>query len=70
MGRPVSEGTYAWQMHQALQYRVADPCRLLAIGVLLRWAEDVRMHKAQDVELGPEWVELADVPEEWLEAIA
>ena len=63
-------GTFAWQMHDALRFPVHDPCRLLAIGVILRWAEDVRLHKGQDFELGPEWVELADVPQEWLETVA
>ena len=68
--KAVRSGTFAWQMHEALRYRVDDPCRLLALGVILRWAEDVRMHKGTDVELGREWAELADVPEEWLEAVA
>lgn len=63
----VRTGTYCAQYNEALRLgKVADPCRLLAIGVILRWVEDVRLGKKRDLEIGQEWAELADVPEEWL----
>jgi len=54
---------------EALTYPVRDPLRLLALGVLLRWAQDVREGYA-DVELGQEWIDEAEVRAEWIGDIA
>ena len=68
MGRRT--GTYCYQINEALKGKVDDPCRLLALGVILRWAEDMKLGMKRGLELGEEWVEVADVPGEWLEVVA
>jgi hypothetical protein len=60
---------YATIFTEALTYPVHDPLRLLALGVLLRWAQDVREGYA-DVELGEEWIDEAEVKAEWVLEIA
>ena len=56
--------SYAWTLSEALAYPVRDPFRLLALAVLLRWQEDVR-EGTDDTPLGEEWLEVADVPDDW-----
>jgi hypothetical protein len=60
---------YATIYTEALHYPVRDPLRLLALGVLLRWAQDVREGYA-DVELDEEWIDRAEVRAEWIGEIA
>ena len=63
-------GTFAYQLTRACaQGRVESPARLLAIGVLLRWAEDIRLGRKYGLECGDEWFEMADVPIEWREVV-
>ena len=57
--------SYSWQISDALHFPVRDPFRFLALAVLLRWRQDVADGR-KDTELGPEWAEAADIPEEWL----
>ena len=59
-------GTFCYQMTRACaQGKVESPARLLAVGVLLRWAEDVRLGRKYGLECGEEWFEVAEVPLEW-----
>ena len=60
---------YASVFTEALTFPVRDPLRLLALGVLLRWAQDVREGHA-DVELDEDWIDLAEVKTEWVLEIA
>ena len=62
-----TSATYSWQISDALHFPVRDPVRFLALAVLLRWRQDVAEGR-DDTELGPEWAEAADVPEDWIQA--
>ena len=60
---------YASIFTEAMGYPIRDPLRMIALGVLLRWAQDVREGYA-DVELDDAWVSAAEVETEWVREIA
>jgi hypothetical protein len=60
---------YASIFTEAMAFPVRDPLRLIALGVLLRWAQDVREGYA-DVELDEAWISAAEVKTDWVLEIA
>lgn len=57
--------TYAQLLTQSLRHEgVGSPERLLAIGIIARWADDLGTRYASPID--ESWADMAGVPMDWL----